>query len=355
MEYVKERDINNIEKIYGYLERLPSFCTEYFIGMENVTSPLTRLNYCSDLKLFFEFLLLKCRKFSDVPDLSYFNLSHLAMVSVSDIEQFLSFSSFYRNNNGTKRVNQENGKKRKLSAIRSLFKYFYNKDKLPENVSAKVSCPKIHDKEIIRLDDREIKNIITDAGSGSGLNDRQLAFHQKTSLRDVAIITLFLGTGIRISELVGIDIDDVNFTDNSFVVTRKGGNRVMLFFNDEVKNALMCYMEIRLNNDKVAKGEKALFLSLQNKRITPRAVENLVKKYAVIAAPQKKISPHKLRSTYGTKLYRETGDIYVVAEVLGHKDVNTTKKHYAATSEDIRRKASQKVTLLENYGENKDE
>ena len=93
--------------------------------------------------------------------------------------------------------------------------------------------------------------------------------------------------------------------------------------------------------------ENALFLSMQNKRITVSAVENLVKKYASVVTTLKKITPHKLRSTYGTALYRETGDIYLVADVLGHKDVNTTRKHYAALEEDRRRKAAKAVTLRE--------
>lgn len=94
--------------------------------------------------------------------------------------------------------------------------------------------------------------------------------------------------------------------------------------------------------------EDALFLSLQKTRLTVRAVENLVEKYAKIAVPLKKISPHKLRSTYGTNLYRETGDIYLVADVLGHKDVNTTRKHYAAVSEDRRRLAAKVIKLRDD-------
>ena len=86
---------------------------------------------------------------------------------------------------------------------------------------------------------------------------------------------------------------------------------------------------------------------MQNKRITVRAVENLVKKYASMVTSLKKITPHKLRSTYGTTLYKETGDIYLVADVLGHKDVNTTRKHYAALEEDRRRRAAKAVTLRE--------
>ena len=110
-------------------------------------------------------------------------------------------------------------------------------------------------------------------------------------------------------------------------------------------DALKAYLKERSENKKVPKDEQALFLSMQNKRLSTRAIQNIVQKYSRIVSPLKKISPHKLRSTYGTSLYRETGDIYVVAEVLGHRDVNTTKKHYAAMSDDIRRAAAKKVTL----------
>ena len=106
------------------------------------------------------------------------------------------------------------------------------------------------------------------------------------------------------------------------------------------------YYDQRTFDKNVAKEEKALFLSLQNKRIAVRTVQNLVKKYAKIISPLKKITPHKLRSTFGTELYRNTGDIYIVANVLGHKDVNTTKKHYAAVSEDMRKDVAQMVTIL---------
>ena len=159
------------------------------------------------------------------------------------------------------------------------------------------------------------------------------------------ILTLFLGTGIRISELVGLDITDIDFKQKGFTITRKGGNRVILYFGDEVDKALQDYLKERLSKKNVPKEEKALFLSLQNKRMSVRAVELLVKKYSKLVTSLKRITPHKLRSTYGTNLYKETGDIYVVADVLGHKDVNTTKKYYAAITDDIRRSVANKVKL----------
>jgi site-specific recombinase XerD len=150
---------------------------------------------------------------------------------------------------------------------------------------------------------------------------------------------------------VGLDIDDIDFEQNAFVVTRKGGDEVMLYLSDEVADALKAYLAERRAVDALPGHERAFFLSLQRRRITQRAVENLVHKYARIAAPLKrKISPHKLRSTYGTNLYRETGDIYLVADVLGHSDVNTTRRHYAAMSEDRRREAARHTVLREGHG-----
>jgi integrase/recombinase XerC len=129
---------------------------------------------------------------------------------------------------------------------------------------------------------------------------------------------------------------------------RKGGNEMIVYFGEEVENALKTYMYTTRRTTLPLPGhENALFLSTQRKRMGVQAIENMVKKYAREVTPNKKITPHKLRSTYGTSLYKETGDIYLVADVLGHKDVNTTKKHYAAIDEDRRRQAANIVKLRE--------
>ena len=176
------------------------------------------------------------------------------------------------------------------------------------------------------------------------MSEHQRKILLNTRARDVAILTLLLGTGIRVSELVGLNVDDIDFKYNSFKVTRKGGAQAILYFSDEIKDALVKYLELR-DTFKLPETEKALWISIQGKRMGVRSVENLVKKYARVSAPLKKISPHKLRSTYGTNLYYVTKDISVVAEVLGHKDVNTTKKYYAAVSESIRKEVADKVKL----------
>ena len=341
-DYYQERNIKNLDKIDALLLELPPFCEDFLRGVETRTSTLTRLNYVYDLRIFFDFLSnRKYRGFKAVQDIT---LEDLEQVTDTDLEIFLSYLSNYKFHNKRLSCN-ERAKARKLSTVRSMFKYFFNKGLIEVNHSTKVATPKLHEKEIIRLEGDEISSILDTAECGNGLSKHAVGYHEKTKIRDCAILTIFLGTGIRISELVGLNNESINFSNNSFVVTRKGGNQAILYFSEEVGDALAAYLAQKENDPRVPSEEHALFLSLQYRRITVRAVENLVKKYAKIVTPLKKITPHKLRSTYGTALYRETGDIYIVADVLGHRDVNTTRKHYAAITEDHRRSVADAVKL----------
>lgn len=337
--YYEKREIACTDRIYNVIKDLPYYVEDFFVGVEPRTSPLTRLNYAYDLRVFFDFLTKKVFRTKKINEIE---LTDLDLLESSDFEYFLSYLSHYVINDKHERCT-ETGKARKLSTIRAFYKFFFNKNLLKANTPTKVLMPKIHEKEIIRLESNENVDEIGDmlyvTESGHGLTKHQKAFHLSTGLRDTAIITLFLGTGIRISELVGLNVEDIDFKNSSFIVTRKGGNRTVLYFNDRVSIALADYLATREKTDGFTK-TSPLFLSLQNKRISTRAVQELVKKYAKIISPLKKITPHKLRSTFGTNLYRQTGDIYVVADFLGHKDVNTTKKHYAAISDDARKKAA---------------
>ena len=352
--YIQQRDAKNIIKLRKLRDELPVFCSEFFIGIENTTSVLTRIAYAQDLNVFFKFLTQEIPYFEN-KDIRLIALSDLNHVTAENIELFLDYLNLYYNN-GKKVTNNDKAKARKLATIRSLFKYFYKKNKIEQNVAQKVDMPKIYNKTIVRLEPNEVENLLNIVDNGDvSLTRQQKDFHKHTRTRDLAILMLFLGTGIRISELVGINIKDINFDENSFVITRKGGDQYILYFSNEVANALLHYKVLREQiKTKNPKDNDAFFLSLQNKRITTRAVQNLVKKYSKIASPLKKISPHKLRSTYGTNLYQQTHDIYIVADVLGHKDVNTTKKHYAAISENIRKDASKHIKLRNNDEDNND-
>ena len=341
--YFEERDQLNIAKIRELLRYdLPDFCEDFFIGVEAYTSTLTRLGYARDLKTFFQYLINETREFQNL-EIKELTVADLDKITATHIERYLHHLTLYRNNGKTLK-NGEKARGRKLSSVRNLLKYFFKKDKIKSNVADKVDTPKIHDGEIIRLEVDEVVKLLNESEDATGFSQQQRNYLKHTRARDFAILSLFLGTGIRISECVGLDIDDIDFNDNAFRITRKGGNKSVLYFNDEVKDALIGWMLVRRKIKDLPPTERALFISLQNKRISVRAVQNLVKKYSQNVT-LKKITPHKLRSTFGTNLYRETNDIYIVANVLGHKDVNTTRKHYAAVGEDMRRQAASKVKL----------
>lgn len=345
-DYQLQRYQKNVIKLRNLLEELPEFCRDYFRGIEPSSSILTRVNYAYDLRLFFNFLVNEVEKFKGIP-VKEFTLEHLEQVRSEDIEYFLEYISSYQrfDNENCIMENHQNGKARKLAAIRSMYRYFQKHKKIKNNETLLVDTPKIYEKAIIRLEPDEVANLLDAVEYGEGLSEKQIQYHKKTKKRDLAILMLFLGTGIRISELVGLNITDLDFDNNAFRVVRKGGNETILYFGDEVREALLSYLEERRAMTPAPGHENALFLSLQNKRISTYAVENLVKKYAKIIAPLKKISPHKLRSTYGTTLYQETGDIYLVADVLGHKSVETTRKHYSAMDEERRKMAARTVSL----------
>lgn len=334
-------------KIRALLEDMPPYCAEFLRGIENETLARTRYAYLLDLRTFYKYLL-NLPEFADCSQMRDITLEILDRVTITDVENYMSHLSFYIDENEKDMTNGECAKARKLASLRAMYKYFCKKEKLKTNAPSLVDLPTIHDRAIIRLEPNEVAMLLDVVQNGDGLSEKQKEYHKLTQARDLAILTLFLGTGIRISELVGIDIDDVNFSANEFSVIRKGGNQDILVFGDEARTALLSYMLEREGVAAKPGHEEALFLSLQKTRITVRAVEKLVKKYASIATPLKKISPHKLRSTYGTALYRETGDIYLVADVLGHKDVNTTRKHYAAVSEDRRRLAAKVIKLRDD-------
>lgn len=341
--YHEQVNIDNAIKLREIIATLPSFCKQFFRGIEPTTSSRTRIAYAYDLRIFFEFLHDNNKSLSKIP-ITDFDVKILEQIRPMDIEEYLEYLSYYEKD-GKEYTNDERGKSRKLASLRSFYKYFFNNEIIEKNPAAIVKMPKLHDKEIVRLDVDEVASLLDQVEFGTDLTKKQTAFHEKTKTRDLALMTLLLGTGIRVSECVGLDMDDVDFKNDGIKIRRKGGYETVVYFGEEVEAALLDYFELRRHMIPSEGYEKALFLSLQNRRITVRAVENLVKKYSKLVTSLKKITPHKLRSTYGTSLYRETGDIYLVADVLGHKDVNTTKKHYAAIEDERRRSAADKVRL----------
>lgn len=346
--YHEQTYIDNTLRLREILKTLPPFAKDYFRAVEPTTSARTRISYAYDIRVFFHFLMENNPVYKNYT-IEQFEVHDLERLEPVDIEEYQEYLKVYKNDEEKRITNTEKGLARKMSALRSFYGYYFKRQIISKNPTLLVEMPKLHEKAIIRLDTDEIAMLLdyVDHG-GDNLTGQRKAYFEKTKNRDLAILTLLLGTGIRVSECVGLDLQDIDFKNNGITVTRKGGNQMVVYFGEEVENALKTYLyTTRKQTVPLSGHENALFLSTQRKRMGVQAVENMVKKYAREVTPNKKITPHKLRSTYGTALYKETGDIYLVADVLGHKDVNTTKKHYAAIDEDRRRQAAGAVKLRE--------
>lgn len=341
--YHEQIDIENTVKLRQLIADLPPFVRDFFRGIEQTTSSRTRIAYAYDLGIFFHYLM---EHYPDLTEAGLENLTPAVLEQLKpvDLEQYMEYLKYYHKDE-EEHLNQTRGIMRKVSSLKAFYNYFYRREIITYNPAALVELPKVHEKPIIRLDADEVAILLDHVEQGDHLTAQQKNFHEKTRVRDLAILTLLLGTGIRVSECVGIDLNDLDFKNCGLKIHRKGGKEVILYFGDEVEEALLNYLEERNTIFPCEGHENALFLSLQRKRISVRSVEKLVKKYTQSVTALKHITPHKLRSTYGTQLYQETGDIYLVADVLGHSDVNTTRKHYAAIEDDKRRQTRNKVRL----------
>ena len=349
--FKEQTDAKRILQIREIIRELPQACSDFIRSIAVTTGTFTRLAYAIDLRTFFTFLHTERVAFADKP-VRLLDDADLEKLTRNDITAYTEYLTYYLKESDDDSVpnkayiNHDLSIKRKLCSIRSFYDYLFKNQRISSNVTELVPLPKVHEKPIIRLSREEMSRILSVSQTGEALSKGQQKFQKITAKRDFAMLSLFLGTGIRVSECVGIDLNDLDMENNAFLVTRKGGNQVVLYFPPEVADALGEYLDERMQIEPVPGHENALFLSLQRKRITQRAVQNLVKKYAAVAAPLKqKISPHKLRSTYATNLYQETSDIYLVADVLGHSSVDTTRKHYADMTDARRRMAARHVHL----------
>ncbi len=323
--YYKDKKKKQTLKLRELMSQLPSCAKDFLYDKEMTSQTSTLVSYAYDLLTFFRYLQYSNPTFSykSVTDFTIEDLAKLTSEDISEYQRYLEL-----NEDGEK---HENGKK-----------------DIEKNPMILVKLPRIKkDKNIIRMNENEVADILNTVEFGNAqMSKHQLAFRERTRERDLAIMTLMLGTGIRVSECAGLDLTDVDLRANTITIVRKGGGQDILYFGEEIHDALQTYIEGERNRTLPESGEEAaLFLSLHKRRISVDSIELLVKKYAKMSVPNKKITPHKLRSTYGTALYRETGDIRLVADVLGHENVNTTIDYYAAIEDEHKRQAANAVSL----------
>ena len=235
--YSEQIDIDNTYRLRMLISTLPPYAKDYFRGIQPHTESRTRIAYAYDLNVFFSYLHENNPIFAQ-KEIRDITLDDLEKLRPTDIEEYLEYLSYYVKDDGTEYTNDERGKRRKLASLRSFYNYFFRDEQIKSNPASLVPMPKLHDKEIVRLDPNEVAILLDQVEDGTKMTKSQMKFHDKTKVRDLALLTLLLGTGIRVSECVGLDISDVDFDNLAIKVRRKGGYEDVVYFGEEVEEAL---------------------------------------------------------------------------------------------------------------------
>ncbi len=334
-QYKEQTDIKNKAKIKEYVTELPAYASAYMRSISQRTSTTTQLGYIIDIRSFFLWLKDKNPVLKEVP-LPDISETVLGQLTAQDFEDYLIDMDTY-SVAGVEHLTQNETKRRRLAAVKGLFKYLYKTGDLDKNVTELVATPKLGTKRKGNLDVDEVSAILDNIDVPTAYSKHQKAYKDRDALRDKTIIILLLGTGIRVSECVGINVSDVNTDKARIKVFRKEGKEEYVYYGDEVETILLPYLEYRQSLTPQAGHEDALFISDRGTRISTQTARRIVSR-ASAGVSDKTVTPHMLRRTYGTNLYRETGDIYAVAECLGHKDITTTKEHYVNDSDDTKKR-----------------
>ncbi len=336
----------------NYLAELPDFVFSYIEEYYSGESINTQIGYSLDVRTFLNYL--RIYKHPEVKKNEDFTLGHINSVTPSDLIRFKAYLREYEteytsvSGRKVKRIckNSAFGINRKLSAVRGLFIYLYKTEQISQNVTDKVDFVKLHHKIKKPLTTQETIRLIDVIYNGEKYYEgRALTEYNNRKMRDRALFTAYLGTGVRVSELINMKITDVDFDTQSFIVTRKGGDEQEIFMPIQVNNALWEYLDPESED---ARTQGPLFLGRGRKPLTVAAVEKNLKNYCYtvgITNPDK-TRPHALRRTFACRLLEDGVDIKMVAELLGHKNIEVTHRYYAQYSKEARREVMTNLDVL---------
>ncbi len=339
-DYKKETNNNTRRKANRMIAMLPPFVGDYFLEREIRLGAMSIYSYANELSVFFRYLH-EANSYFAAKEIRDITLEDLDALNDRDIVEFMHYLRNYpqRMSDGRVRITECSPTtiQHYMVALNTFWKYLYVRKMVSSNPIELIIRAKLPKKEVIYLD-REEKNTFLDAvESGEGLSKKQKRYHSKNAERDMAIVQVFLSTGIRVSELVGMDVRDISFRRHSISVYRKGGNFDTVYFSDTAEGYLQTYLAIREEKYHPAKNEDAVFLNRDGKRISVRSVQLMVKKYISAAVPDQagRITPHKLRSTYAETMLKATGgDLERVQKLMGHSSITSTTHYVASTEEE---------------------
>ncbi|MEH7375521.1 tyrosine recombinase XerS [Neobacillus drentensis] len=347
---VNQDKLTNYKKLQTILNELPWYVDEYINHKLRKLSTASLYNYCHDYKIFFNWMISEQLVSGNVKDIP---LERLEKMTVLEVESFLNYLHYQLNN-------KELTVNRKLSALKSLFNYMQNIAETPDlkpyinrNVMAKIEFNEVKDSMETKANKMEGKILLGDEyekfrlfvakdyGEMNKDNKKISNFYQLNKERDTAIVSLILGSGLRLSELVGIELDDIDFSKYCVRVIRKGNKEQFVFFSQVAMADLKEYLSIRTAKYQVDKANTALFISApigpkgKSRRLTGRSVEKLIEKYAT-AFGKPALSVHKLRHSFATRYHAEINDVPKLRRQLGHSSIQTTMIYTHIKNDDLK-------------------
>lgn len=333
--------------------RLPPFLNDFFLYLKSAVAVTTRLAYLEDIYFFCQYLVKETPK-TKASKPTLITLEDFQQISAKDINQFLGqyCSRYVLEHEDSIRIieNHQRSLARKKSSLSVMFKNLFRDELLPRNITDgfnPIQLPKPQPDAIKRLDINEVVQLLEMVESGDQLTDKEKRYWNKTKLRDRAILVLFLTYGLRLNELHQLNISSFNFSRGEFKIYRKRGKETLMPINYSCEDVITTYLKHeRLPKESIpAEHQDALFLSLQKKRMTVRAIRNMVKKYTAFilgTSASQGYSPHKLRATAATSLIQQGFSIFDVQNLMDHENVATTQL-YAAHRKDVKRE------LIKNF------
>lgn len=339
-DYRQQIDNEYKDKIKKLCNGLPDVVKRFDRSMQLSTEVKTRFAYISDIKIFMEYL-------ADVLNVSIKDITveQLENCSKDLFEDYFDYLMKYEKN-GQVYTNGKKTLKRKLSSLKRFYSYLLKSDLISVCNIEKIDVPKIERKELVYMDSDEVNTFLdkveTGVVTGSLMEEK---YHDILGFRNYVIMVLLLTTGIRVSECVGLDVDDIDFKNSCIKVIRKGNKEDSVFFPDSVGELLDDYLDYRYTLSPMDKDNKALFLSTRNTRLGVRSVEMLVKKYAKASVPLKNIHCHSTRSSFAMEFLKNSnGDIEGLQSALGHNNIATTQ-FYARSTQDMKKSKKEMVTF----------
>lgn len=338
--------------------QLPVFLMDFFIYLKNAVAITTRLAYLNDILFFCKYLVTETRLIkSELTE----NISELefSLIKAKDVNRYLGdyCSRYFVNKDGTTYLmeNHNRSLSRKRSSLSVMFKFLFRDEIMKVNITDgfnPIKLPKPQPDAIKRLDINEVSLMLKAVEYGTGLTDKELQYWNKTKLRDKAILVLFTTFGLRLKELQQLNISSFSFSREEFKIYRKRGKEVNMPLNKSVLKVVTDYIENERMKETLIDDEykDALFLSLQNKRMTEKSIRQLVKKYTSIALGTSRAtgySPHKLRATAASSLIEYGFSIFDVQNILDHDNVTTTQL-YSAHKKNAKRDIINQYELLED-------